>query len=655
MHFILNKWLLAFVFFTVNVSCLSQPLAIKYDSIYNIAPYLEVFNDTHKNLTIEDVLHHQPAFVKNGLKVPVFSSGNANNWCRFRINDLIQKPLYLIVHAAAIDTVILYTVRNNVVVNVQHSGNLFSFNERPVKAAFPVFDLPYSVTDSTVFYMRLHITNSRQFPITIGTAQKVAEAGLSNYFFTGMFYGLMVIMVFYNLFIWFRMQENAFLHYIFYLLFISLTIAQNDGFMFQFLWPNTPQLNNFLGFFASMSGIFGMMMIVAFLDLGKEKKAFYKIAIALVFVFSGAAVWSLIRGANVNMIYIRAIIFAGSLFYIYVGYVYNRRGFRPASFFMIAWMTVTVFVMINILREYGIVPYNFFTANALKIGAALQVLLLGLAMGDRTLYYKDRYTNTLEKYKKVQSQKDELAQSLEATVHEKVKAKTDEMMEKDVFKNKIITIISHDLKSPVNSLQMILNMLDTKSLSGAEAGMLMEKVKEQIKESSIMMDNILEWSRIQLQGFKLQKNLNSVPDLTEHVIKGMETQANAKNISIDYTSKIDKPVNIDADIFKLVLRNLLSNALKFSHINSVIEVSDNITANYLAVHVKDTGVGIPPDKFGLLFDMSKKYTTMGTSQESGSGLGLKMAFEFAQKHGGNIMAESKPGQGSTFTFTLKTN
>ncbi|MCX6238182.1 MAG: ATP-binding protein, partial [Bacteroidia bacterium] len=132
----------------------------------------------------------------------------------------------------------------------------------------------------------------------------------------------------------------------------------------------------------------------------------------------------------------------------------------------------------------------------------------------------------------------------------------------------------------------------------------------------------------------------------------LEGDAIKKNISIQLKIHPDVYVEADENMLKTILRNLLSNAIKFTRENGIITVSSSIKSNQIEVCVSDSGVGIPEEKIPLLFKIETNSSTKGTSQESGSGLGLILCKEFVEKHNGKIWVETKEGIGSKFKFTL---
>ena len=170
--------------------------------------------------------------------------------------------------------------------------------------------------------------------------------------------------------------------------------------------------------------------------------------------------------------------------------------------------------------------------------------------------------------------------------------------------------------------------------------------------ANTLLTNLLEWSRIQTGSITFDPVHLNLFFVTRETINFIEGDALKKNISIQLQIDPDLYVNADENMLKTILRNLLSNALKFTHENGNITIYSSIKSDYVEICVSDSGVGIPEEKIPLLFNINTNTSTKGTSQESGTGLGLILCKEFVEKHQGKIWVESKLGIGSNFKFTL---
>lgn len=221
-------------------------------------------------------------------------------------------------------------------------------------------------------------------------------------------------------------------------------------------------------------------------------------------------------------------------------------------------------------------------------------------------------------------------------------------------RDKMYSVIAHDLRSPMASIRMVLNLVVntvTKDMIGPEIWDLLDKANKEVADTHDLLDNLLKWTKsmtgrlnVVYQDFDLNEVIPGVVDIFKMI-------AETKNIELKYMGSGEPlKVHADNDMLKTVIRNFMSNAIKFSPENSSIEVSSTKEGDFARVSVRDHGVGIAADRLGNVF--SDGSTTNGTIGEEGSGLGLQLCANFAHKIGGDVSVESTEGEGSTFSVTI---
>ena len=237
----------------------------------------------------------------------------------------------------------------------------------------------------------------------------------------------------------------------------------------------------------------------------------------------------------------------------------------------------------------------------------------------------------------------------------------EKLIEKDNFlqklnadKDRFISILSHDLKSPFNSILGFSEVLteDIRKLNTDEIEDIARNINKSARNTLYLLEDLLAWAMMQ-QGkiiFKPQKL--SLADICKNILEILNPNAVAKNITINYYIADRIKVFADIDMIKTVLRNLISNALKFTNSGGTINVSSEENSENVTISISDNGVGIKAENIKKLFNISEVITTKGTAEETGTGLGLLLCKEFVEKHGGKIWVESEVGKGSEFKFTL---
>jgi two-component system sensor histidine kinase/response regulator len=221
-------------------------------------------------------------------------------------------------------------------------------------------------------------------------------------------------------------------------------------------------------------------------------------------------------------------------------------------------------------------------------------------------------------------------------------------------RDNMYSVISHDLRSPMASIRMVLNLavnVVSPDMVGPEIFELLDKANRESEETHDLLDNLLKWTKSQTgrlnvvyQDFDLEEVVPGVVDIFTMI-------AEMKKITLQYIPSEEKiTVHADYDMVKTVIRNFLSNAIKFTPEGKGIEVFFKREGDFARVSVRDHGVGIAADRVETIFH--KGETTYGTGGEEGSGLGLQLCQDFARKNGGDAYVESVEGEGSTFSFTI---
>ena len=221
-------------------------------------------------------------------------------------------------------------------------------------------------------------------------------------------------------------------------------------------------------------------------------------------------------------------------------------------------------------------------------------------------------------------------------------------------KDRFYSIIAHDLKSPFNLILGYLDLLteNIRTYDIEKTEKLLNITKKTANNTFYLLEDLLIWTRSQSGKISYEpKKLNFISICTFEV-ENLKQIADNKNITINLSAAEELSVFADADMLKTILRNLISNAIKFTPIGGCIDIRTKQTDSILTISVSDNGIGIPPESLTNLFDFAQIITTKGTGDEHGTGLGLSLCKEFIEKHGGKIWVESEVNRGSVFYFTL---
>ena len=234
-------------------------------------------------------------------------------------------------------------------------------------------------------------------------------------------------------------------------------------------------------------------------------------------------------------------------------------------------------------------------------------------------------------------------------------SKTEELQRTIAGRDKLYSVIAHDLRSPMGSIKMVLNMLILNLPSekiGAEMYELLTMANQTTEDVFSLLDNLLKWTKSQIGKLNVVYQDVDLVEVTDGVIEIFSMVASLKKIRIRELKPEKMMVNADIDMLKTVVRNLLSNAIKFSKENSEVLVKMEEVDGMAVVSVQDYGCGISEEGQKKLLHTDTHFSTFGTNNEEGSGLGLLLCKDFVVKNGGKLWFTSKEGEGSIFSFSI---
>jgi signal transduction histidine kinase len=245
---------------------------------------------------------------------------------------------------------------------------------------------------------------------------------------------------------------------------------------------------------------------------------------------------------------------------------------------------------------------------------------------------------------------EELNTSLELLVEQR----TTKLVEIVSTNAKFLSIIAHDLRSPFSSILGILELLkmSLKEFNKNQIEEYVDIVYNSANNTLTLLDNLLVWAVSQNKEKNFKPIKINLYEVLREEIENLKTLASQKQITLSQTIKPDLNVTADIQMVRTILRNLISNAIKYTNINGEIVIDASEVKQYVEVAIKDNGVGMSNEDQKKLFKIDSFHSTPGTHDEKGTGLGLLLCKEFVELHGGNIRINSEVGKGSRFSFTL---
>jgi signal transduction histidine kinase/ligand-binding sensor domain-containing protein len=302
------------------------------------------------------------------------------------------------------------------------------------------------------------------------------------------------------------------------------------------------------------------------------------------------------------------------------------------------WRTWWFSAILIFILTASAVGYYFYRISLLKrYNTELERKVL-----DRTQKLSETLGQVIEKQKYIEEQAEILNQQKE------------QLLKLNSTKDRLFSIVAHDLRSPFQSLLSLSEMLyeEIKTSNNPDLLFYARSINESSGSLYELVENLLNWSRIQKDHILFEPVKIDIQVIIEKSIELLHNNADQKRITIDKHFGTQKEGFGDKNMIELVLRNLIANAIKFTPENGRIQIFLDESDNLLRIAVSDNGIGISAEDQLKLFKIDSNFSLRGTNGEKGSGLGLIVCREFIQKNNGNIWLESKPGEGSTFYFTL---
>ncbi len=438
-----------------------------------------------------------------------------------------------------------------------------------------------------------------------------------------------------------RRSDKSNLYYAVGSILVGLRISATGEYIIGYLpwvpWHNIIRLE-LLSFFLAI-GVLALFINAVF------NREFHRKVLLVIVIFSGLVnVFTLFAppllfSYLVNPYQVFALLVIIYCIYVVSVAVWKKR--TGSVLFAIGFFILCLFILHDILASINLLDGLQLSGLGFFIFMLLQSF--ALAANFNTTY-------------RVNAKLKEQLQVANKSLEDKVELRTEELAIASSTKDKFFGIISHDLRGPIVSAQSALNFIkdDIEDATKDELREDIALVSKTLFSVHALLEDLLIWSRSKQGNIKLDKHHLTVDQLMTKNIDLIEENLKQKNIEIINKLNPKHEVFIDLNSMSTVLRNLISNAIKFTPSKGKITVASKDLGDFVEIHVSDSGVGIPKNKIATLFEITKNKSTKGTNGEQGSGMGLILCKEFVEINNGEIAVKSEQGQGSTFIISLPT-
>ncbi|WP_108869089.1 sensor histidine kinase [Aquimarina aquimarini] len=642
----------------------SQTEIILDDSmeLLDIGTQTHYLEDSSLELSIEEVvIDIQNKFKKHSQETINFSSTASAYWLKFKVTKAIGDYHYLNVGSAYIDSISLYEFdEKNKLLSIRHTGDNLPFNSREIKVGNYLFALDFEKNITRTFYLRVKSDQPLFFPLRVGTLANFAAYEHDLDFLQGIYFGFMLLIFLYNLFLYFSTRERIYLYYIAYVFSITWFMASIFGYFFEYFWPNSPIINQIVVVSAGLTMITATLFTQKFLNTKKSNSIMHKGLI--VFLIVGLLVCVLVLfGYKIEGLKLsQGGLLIMAVYFLILGVQFKLQGYRPAKYYLFAWGALIVGICFAILESLNL-TFVMKYVNAMQIGSALEVVLLSFALGDRINMYKKQKEDAQLDALLAAKENERLIQEQNILLEKKVKERTAEvatqnkrLVDLNKEKDMLVNIVAHDLRTPLSHIRLLMQLLDMTSLDLTDdQKSYLTEIDNSADRLSQMIGRILDIHALETNQVKLKNQIINLVELVNYVVKCFRLTSEEKQIRIIATSEPGNHfVEIDKNYMIQVLENLASNAIKFSDRGSTIFINVRSSNKKTYVVVEDQGPGISQQDQKKLFGRFQKLSAQPTEGEASIGLGLSIAKKYIESMNGKIHCESQLGVGTKFIISF---
>ena len=522
----------------------------------------------------------------------------------------------------------------------QSTGDALPFASRQIKQNNYLFALDLPPNQPRRLYLRVHSQGSIQVPLSLWSPTAYLEEQPGRIYVLGIIYGVLLVMLIYNLFIFVSVRDTSYLYYILYIASFGLYQVSVNGAGIEYFWPDNPWWANVATpFLIGSAALFGCQFARSFLHTGEHSPWVDRLLLLLMACGAGVMVLALTVSYALSLRLATLLALAFTVVIFAAGVLAWWRGMRVARYFIFAWSAFLLGGAINSLMVLGYLPNVFLTMYASQIGSALEVGLLSLALADR-----------------INAMKEERTRILRDAGH-KLEVLNQELADSNRLKDEFLATVTHELRTPMNGVIGSLELMQTVNL-GVELAQYQKTAASSARDMMRMVNDILALTELQAGKLYPLREPFSLRGLLDGLRVQYAPQAEDKGLR--FVMELDEglPDTLEGDAGKLTqsLGYLLDNAIKFTAEGEVrLRVARAEPAPeglVLNIEVLDSGVGFSTPQEASLYQRFHQLDGSMTRAYGGLGIGLAICRQLTGLLGASLDQESRPGRGSCFRLRV---
>ncbi|MDX1693427.1 MAG: 7TM diverse intracellular signaling domain-containing protein [Ketobacteraceae bacterium] len=609
-----------------------------------LGPYFSILEDPLGDLTITDLLSNPSRYPFRPVRSPVSQLGDRKStfWLKLNYHINPQHHWMVTIEYPHLRSIRAYLQTGNDYLNIANTGyQAITRLSGPDVQGFG-FQIPASDrSDSGTLYLRIASDSPLIVPAYLHTAETLLSHEKRGDRIRGFFYGIFFVMAAFNLFIYFTARNDSYIYYVLYITSILLFTLSNDGVVRQFL---ADHFNITMHYGAHMLTaiapiVFGATFCQHFLYTRKTLPLFHQlfntvILISLVIAFIIIAFGS---GVFPRAVMILTLLFA--FIAMAAGVAGLRNGNPTARFFCIAWAAVIIGSLTWIFILLDLLPYNQISRFSLHFGAAVETILLSMALGHRIRILEQERL------------------AIEQRAKEQLEDSNRKLAASNKFKDEFLSVISHELRTPMNGIFGATELLKLANPNEEQQGYI-DTVAHSSNEMLKMVEDILTYTQCEAGSLKENRADFDFRDMLGSLVNDYRQRCKHKGIRFEFhlSEEIPQKLHGDKSKLRLVLQHLLDNAWKFTDEGEVVfrclPLSQNRDQIRIRFQVADTGCGVPDSMRDTIFESFRQADGSLTRKKGGLGIGLALSKDIIEILEGRLDFQSAPGRGTTVTVDL---
>lgn len=625
--------------------------AIEFDESTRSLPLgraVQVYEDVSGQATISDISSAAMSERFRNLDCEVLNAGFSSSAFWLRV-DLLYLPKDATVHRdwmlelayPPMDYVDFYLPDPT---GAQHlawqTGDRLPFSSRQIKQNNYLFDVVLEPGQSKTVYLRVQSAGSIQVPLSLWDSSAYLEEQPPRMYVLGALYGVLLVMLVYNLCIYLAVRDVSYLYYVLYIAPMGLYQLALNGIGVQFLWPQNPWLANVAPLFLLMMSIlFACQFARSFLQ---TKKIGPWLDHALVLVMAAAGVVMLLTlSPDIGLAFrlYGGLVLVFTVMIFVAGIAAMRHQVREARYFVLAWAAFLLGSLIHVGMLMGYVPHTFFTMYANQIGSALEAALVSMALAARINQSREEHAQVMRQ------------------ARENLERANQQLAASNRLKDEFLATLTHELRTPMNGVIGSLELMQTVELNH-ELSSYHQTAASSAQDMMGMVNGILTLTELQAQRVRVVPEPFDLYSLILGLKGQFDAAAQSKGLTfvVEWAEPLRTDLVGDAPKLRRCLECLLDNAIKFTPAGMVkIRVQERLRHHEqmeLLIEVVDSGIGFTRLDESTLYQHFFQVDASLTRQYGGLGIGLAICRQLIELQGGRLSHSSTPGEGSCFALSV---